>query len=170
MEINPLAMLVAALVPMVLGFIWYNPKVFGNAWSKATGMTEDDRKTANMALIFGVSFLMSLMLAFVMNLIALHDGFVDGAMFYALNGAAAPEPGSELAKWFEYYKTNLAESNHTFKHGAFHGMMIGGLFIALPIVTTNSLYEKKGFKYIAITAGYWIICLALMGGIIAAWR
>ncbi len=55
-------------------------------------------------------------------------------------------------------------------HGAFHGALVGGLFMALPVLTTNALFEQKNFKYIAINAGYWIICLGLMGGIVAAWR
>jgi hypothetical protein len=36
----------------------------------------------------------------------------------------------------------------------------------LPILATNALFERKGFKYIAINAAYWIITLAVMGGII----
>ncbi|MCC6725000.1 MAG: DUF1761 domain-containing protein [Saprospiraceae bacterium] len=170
MEINYLALIVAALVPMALGFIYYNPKVVGNAWMEAAGVTEEKMKGANMALIFGLSFVFSLMMAFVMNIVAYHDGFVFGAMFYALNGAAQPEAGSELAKWFEYYQTNLAESNHTFKHGAFHGLLIAGLFIALPVIGTNALFERKSFKYILINGVYWLICFALMGGIVAAWH
>ena len=29
---NPMAILLAAVSAMVVGFIWYNPKVFGKAW------------------------------------------------------------------------------------------------------------------------------------------
>ena len=162
MEINFLALIVAALVPMVLGFIWYHPKVCGTAWQKGAGLTDDQVKGGNMALIFGLSFLFSLMLAFVMHLISYHDNFVGGAMFYATNGTMQPEAGSELAKWFEYYQANLSASNRTFKHGAFHGVLIGGILIALPLMATNALFERKGFKYIAINAGYWIICLGIM--------
>jgi hypothetical protein len=53
----------------------------------------------------------------------------------------------------------------TFKHGLLHGSMSGILFV-LPILAINAMFERKGFKYIAINAGYWIICLAIMGGII----
>ncbi|MFY9309226.1 MAG: DUF1761 domain-containing protein [Bacteroidia bacterium] len=55
----------------------------------------------------------------------------------------------------------------TFKHGVFHGVM-AGFTIALPILGTNAMFERKGFKYIAINVGYWIVCLALMGGVICA--
>ena len=170
MELNYLAIVVAALVPLILGFIWYNEKVFGKTWMAETGLSQDKLRSSNMAMIFGFTFVLSLMLAFVMNLIAFHDSFVGGSLYYITNGAAKPEVGSEPAKWLEYYMNNLAASNHTFKHGAYHGFMIAGLMIAVPVVGINALFERKSWKYIAIHAGYWMLCLMLMGGIIAAWR
>ena len=55
MEFNVLAILVSAIVPLVLGFLWYNPILFGNAWMRESGMTEEKMKSGNMAVIFGVS-------------------------------------------------------------------------------------------------------------------
>jgi Protein of unknown function (DUF1761) len=55
----------------------------------------------------------------------------------------------------------------SFKHGALHGT-IAGFMVALPIIGTGAMFEKKGFKYIAINAGYWIVTMALMGGVICA--
>ena len=40
MEFNFLAILVAAIAPLVLGFLWYNPKLFGNVWMREAEMTE----------------------------------------------------------------------------------------------------------------------------------
>lgn len=170
MEINFLAVVVAALVPTVLGFIWYHPKVFGNVWMVAAGMDEEKIKSGNMPVIFGLSLLFSLMLAWAMNLLAHHDAFVGGALYYVTNGTMDVDPASDAGKWLEFYKTNLSATCRNFKHGAFHGGMIGGLFMALPILATNGLFERKGGKYIAVNAGYWIITLAIMGGIIAAWK
>ncbi|MBK8966053.1 MAG: DUF1761 domain-containing protein [Saprospiraceae bacterium] len=169
MEINFIALVVAALVPMALGFVWYHNKVFGAAWMKAAGMTEEKMQGGNMALIFGLSFLFSLMLAMEMNSVAIHDGFVYGATYYATGGTMQPESGSELARWVEYYQTNLATANHTFKHGAFHGVLFG-VFLVLPVMATNALFERKGYKYVLVNVGYWIVCLGIMGGIVAAWR
>lgn len=167
---NFVAIIVAALIPMIIGFIWYHPKVFGNTWMQVAGMTEEKVKTGNMALIFGLSFLLSLMLAVAINAIAYHDSFVAGALYYVTDGTMNPDPASEAGRWLEYYKTNLAASNQTFKHGAFHGFFIGGLMIALPIMATNALFERKSFKYVAVNVGYWLVTLTLMGGLLAAWQ
>lgn len=167
---NILAIFVAALVPIALGFIWYHPKVFGAAWMRAAGLTEAQTKTGNMLLILGVSFLFSLMLALIMNTIAYHDGFVLGSLYYVTDGTLVVDPASEAGKWWAHFQANYSADCRTFRHGAFHGAFIGGLFIGLPVVGINALFERKGFKYIAIHAGYWIICMALMGGIVAAWK
>lgn len=60
---NWIAVFVAALAPMALGFIWYNPKVFGNAWMRGARITMDDTKKGNMPLIFGLSYVMCLIVS-----------------------------------------------------------------------------------------------------------
>ena len=52
MHFNWYILPLAALIPMVVAMVWYNPKVFGNAWMKAAGMTEEKAKGANMFLVF----------------------------------------------------------------------------------------------------------------------
>jgi hypothetical protein len=59
---NFLIIALAALVPTIMGFIWYHPKVMGTAWQKATGLSDEAIKNANMPLIFGVSLLLSFLL------------------------------------------------------------------------------------------------------------
>jgi fucose permease len=49
-------------------------------------------------------------------------------------------------------------------------LLISGLFIALPIIATNCLFEQKSFKYAAVTSGYWIVVMTLMGAIICGWK
>ncbi len=44
---NYLAILAGAVVPMILGAIWYHPKVLGSIWMNATGLTEEDTKGGN---------------------------------------------------------------------------------------------------------------------------
>lgn len=51
----------------------------------------------------------------------------------------------------------------TFKHGAAHGLILS-LFLLVPVMVTNGLYEQKKWKAMLITSVYWIITLVLMGG------
>ncbi len=165
MEINFLILLAATLVPLVMGFIWYNPKVFGNAWMQATGMTEEKAKGANMPLVFGLTALFSFFIAFLMQTIVIHQFSVFGVLSQQPDFADA---NSESSTMFKRFMELYGNSYRTFKHGAFHGTLTA-LFLIIPIMGTNALFERKSFKYIAINGGYWIVCLALMGGIICAW-
>jgi hypothetical protein len=155
---------VAALVPMIMGFIWYNPKIFGTAWMKAADMNQDKMKGANIVLIFGLAYLFSLFLAFILSPIVIHQMHLF-SLFMNEPGVndANSEAGGMLASLMTKYGTNF----RTFKHGAFHGTL-AGIFIALPIIGTNALFERKGFKYVAINTGFWIVNMALMGGLICA--
>ena len=73
MELNFLAIVVAAIVPLLIGAIWYNPSVLGTAWMKASGMTEEKMKTGNIAVIFGVTLILSFMIAFTVNGMVTHE-------------------------------------------------------------------------------------------------
>ncbi len=164
MHINFLALLIAALVPMVMGFIWYNPKVLGKAWQQAAGVTDEKMKGANMAVIFGVSFLLSFLLAFSIQFMVIHQ-FHFSSM---LHKQPINDPNTEIGAMYKTIMAQFGSSYRTFKHGAFHGT-ISGFFVATPILTINALFERKSFKYIAINCGYWIICMGIMGGIVSAW-
>jgi hypothetical protein len=41
-EINYLAVLLATLATMVIGFLWYSPILFGNVWMKQIGLKKED--------------------------------------------------------------------------------------------------------------------------------
>lgn len=58
-EINVWAVLAAGVSSMVLGGLWYSPVLFGKAWSAASGVTEAQQKSANMAKIMGTAFLLA---------------------------------------------------------------------------------------------------------------
>ena len=155
---NFLAILVAAISTMVIGMIWYNPKVFGTIWMNESGMTEEKAKTGNMIKIFGFAFLFSFMLAMSLPAAVIHE---VGAI--QLNG------GNELDPAYLTYAEACGEKFRSFKHGALHGSILG-VFFALPIIGINSMFEQRSWKYIFINAGYFIVSLAIMGGIICAWK
>lgn len=66
-NINWLSLILAALVPLVMGFLWYHKALFGKAWMGETGITEEKAKEANMGVTFGVSLLLALVLAFFLT-------------------------------------------------------------------------------------------------------
>ena len=158
MEMNMLAIAVAAVIPIVVGAVWYNPNVFGNAWIKASGLTEEKFKSGNMAVIFGVSLLLSFMLAFSVNGMVVHQ---VGAQQLAFTN-----PDAES---FKAFMEEFGNTHRSFGHGALHGA-IAGIFLVLPLLGINALFERKGFKYILINVGYWTVTLAIMGAIVCGWK
>ncbi|MDB4655829.1 DUF1761 domain-containing protein [Flavobacteriales bacterium] len=147
----------AALIPTIVGFVWYNPKVFGNAWMAAAEMTEEKMKGANMIVIFGVSLLLSVMLAVATNFNVIHQAHIDSLF----NGVTDQSALDYIANFHATY----GDMHRGFSHGAIHGAIMA-LFFALPVLGTNALFERKGFKYIAVNVGYWLVTLVLMGGVI----
>jgi TRAP-type C4-dicarboxylate transport system permease small subunit len=123
--------LVAAASTLVIGFIWYHPKLFGSAWMSSLGFTEDDLKKGNMALIYGTGFLIS---AFIAHRIYQYAGHPD-------------------------------ENLGNFAHGMFHGAVSAG-GVAVAVLTLNSIFERRSITNILINAGYWLVTLAIMGGLL----
>lgn len=160
MEINFLALLLAALSTLVVGFIWYNPKVFGTIWMKETGINPEEGEKPNMILIFGVSILYAFFIAFILQMITIHQ---FGALGMIGGDVANAKPS------YSAFMADYGDAFRSFKHGALHGTMTG-LFLALPVIGTNALYERRSFKYTLVTGGFWIVCFAIMGGIICAMR
>jgi hypothetical protein len=151
---------IAALVPLVVGFIWYNPKVFGTIWMNETGMTPEKGRSANMAKTFGLTFLLSLMMAFILQTIVIHQS--------ALQSLVMNDTSEATKKWLADAMSAYGNNFRTFKHGMLHGF-IAGLFIVLPAIGVGSLFEMRSGKYIWIASGFWMVSMMIMGGIICQW-
>lgn len=166
-QMNWMVIALAALIPLVMGFIWYNPKVVGNAWMKSAGMTEDKMKGGNMALIFILTYVFSFMVALILNPVVIHQ--------YGLMSVVMDQPGmmegdktSEAYLWLQDAMNKYGHSFRTFKHGAFHATIVA-IMLVLPVFGINAMFERRGAKYVMINVFYWIITLALMGGVICQW-
>lgn len=164
LKVNFAIIALAALIPMVTGFIWYNPKTFGNAWMKATGITPDSAKGMNMALVFGLTYVCCFLAGMILQFLVIHQ-----FSFFSIlaNEPGIRESGSDMNNYAMEFYSKYGDRFRTFKHGAFHGTIAGLLFVT-PIIAVNAMFERKGFKYIAINGGFWIVNLALMGGVICA--
>jgi hypothetical protein len=161
MEINFIALFGAALVSLVVGFVWYHPKTFGAIWMKENNFTEEDLKKGNMLKIFGLTYIFSLMITVILMAVTIHQ---SGAI-----GMVGGPPMLDSAKpSFHAFMADYGMAYRTFKHGALHGFM-SGLFFAFPIIGINGLFERKSWKYIFVHAGFWMVTLTLMGGIICAY-
>lgn len=162
MKFNFLITALVALIPLVVGAIWYNPKVLGTVWMNANGFSSDYKSKNKMAVIMLLSFVFNFFLAVILTQLVIHQfGFFSTLM----NDPSLKEVGSETYLYAQDFMKRFGGNFRTFKHGVLHGTMFG-IFAVLPIVGTHALYESKGFKYVAIHVGYWVVSLALMGGVI----
>lgn len=131
---NEWAVLVAAVVSMVLGMIWYSKPVFGKVWAKASGMTPKKMEEAKkgMILSFVLGFVATLITAYVL---ALFLGYLEAATILL-------------------------------------GLVTGFLFWLGFIATTllgMVLWEGKTVRLYIINAGFQLVSMVVMGGIIAGW-
>lgn len=145
MEMNYLPIIVAGLVPMIVGAIYYGP-LLGKQWQSAAGLSDEDIASGNMPLIYSLALLMSMFISFGINLLTelTHGSFGSDDSFI---------PGSD----------------YNFGHGAFHGVTFACLTI-IPALVIVSLFHRMTAKNILINVGYWIITCALIGGITDAWN
>ena len=63
-EMNYWAIVLAAVSAFALGGLWYSV-LFQRSWQRAAGLSDEQVKGGNKALIFGGSFVLSLIAAFV---------------------------------------------------------------------------------------------------------
>lgn len=82
-SINPLAVIVSAVIGVVIGSFWYSPALFGTAWLKLSGirMTPQKIRAAKkkgMGKSFALQFVGSLVMAFVLSALV---NWVDAQTF-----------------------------------------------------------------------------------------
>lgn len=142
MEINWLAIVAAVAANGFLGFVWYHPKVFGTAWMKTLGKTQEELMDGfNPGMVYGIMMALGFLLAL----------YLKANLF------------------FTHVESDVDGSFHTFKHGAFHSAMLAVAIVA-PTIIINGMFERKSFKNMFIHIGYWIASFALMGGIVDMWN
>lgn len=78
-QANWLAVIVAAVSTFALGGLWYGP-LFGRAWMRASGVTEEQVRQGNKGKIFGLSFVLLLLAAIVLAIFIGHLGTLAGGL------------------------------------------------------------------------------------------
>ena len=113
-----------------------------------------------MPVIFGVSYLLSVLAAVAVSGMVIHQGGVFQMMM-----PDAAVPGSEAQQMFNDLMAKYGGYHRSFKHGFIHGGFTA-VFFVLPFIGINALFERRSWKYIWIHLGYWFITLGLMGGLL----
>lgn len=68
---NYVAILVGALIPMVMGAIYFHPKVMGTSWGKGAGLSEEDMNEMNPVTMIG-ALLMAAVISYALSKYASH--------------------------------------------------------------------------------------------------
>lgn len=135
--VNYLAILLAALSSMFVGFLWYGP-LFGKEWSKLMGWSQKDldkikkEKGSEMNKLYAMQFLGSLVMAFVLA----------HALYFAKSYLGdSPTRGLETGFW-------------------------NWLGFVAPITMGSILWEGKPLKLWLINNGNYLATLLVMGEIL----
>lgn len=162
MVFNLKIMALSALIPMVIGFIYYHPKLMGGVWMRVNNLTEEKLRAGNFALILVISLLLAFMMSMAVNSLVIHQNHVFSTL---ANEPNVRQPGSPAFVFLENFMKQYGHNFRTFKHGALHGFLFS-VFFVLPLIATGAMFERRGAKYIFINWGYWVITITLMGGVI----
>lgn len=86
-DVNWIAIIVAAIVPMVLGALWYSPVLFAEPWMRAVGRTREELGDAALGYLLSAvgAFLASYALARIMRWAEVDDlwnGVLVGALVW----------------------------------------------------------------------------------------
>jgi len=137
MEMKWIAMAVAALAAVVLGYVWNN-FIF-----KDTAENASENKLSPPVFMF-VSYIFSLLIAY-----GLHRYIID------------------LHEYISSLKESAGEVvSNPLLHGVYHGAMNSLVYGVISVLIITALLDGKGLKWILSTVLYWVITLSLMGGII----
>lgn len=127
MEINWLGVTVAAVSAFVLGGLWYGP-LFGKAWQRGVGLSDEQLQQGNPAKIYGGAFVLSFIAALVFAMFLGPDqplGFAVGVGFAA--GAAWVAASFGISYLFEHRPLSLWAINggyHTLQF-TLYGLVLG---------------------------------------------
>ena len=161
MTMNMGVLAICAILALIIQKIWYHPKVFGKKWQKAAGVSEDETTQSSKLLKTVSSLILYFFLSFGVFYVTCHQSHVlaltDPDMEALKHGTAA----AFLAE----YGSNFL----SFKHGITHGIFSCFFAFAFPFIGFVAISEKKGWDYVLINSGYWILTLILMSCIISEW-
>jgi hypothetical protein len=127
--INYLAVLVAALVPMMIGFAWYSPALFAKKWMALLGKTEEEIKKSGPGKAYALSFLTALVMAYVLD----HSVIFAGAYLHMSGFPAGMMAG--FWSWLGFVvTTNAGSVLFEFRRAGLYWINMGYYFVCLLIM------------------------------------
>ena len=124
--INWLAVLVAALSGFAVGGLWYSPILFGKIWQVESGMTDEKIKGGSMGKIFGITFVLNILIAINMSFFFGGEvGLTDGLMYGAFTGIFFVGAAFAITYLFEHKSLKLWLINAGYQAVIF--TVIGGI-------------------------------------------
>lgn len=99
---------IGGIAAFALGFVWYSA-LFGKMWQAETGIT-DEQAQQNMAMTYGLSLLMMIIMSFAVNIIInFHEPaeqtFIHGAFHGMISGLFYAAPATAIN--YLYQKKSL---------------------------------------------------------------
>lgn len=149
-----------ALIPLIIGSLYYSDTLFGKTWKRINGLTDGDLDDGKLFTILGLTYLLGVVASVFLSGVVIHQGNVFQMMM-----PEVMESGSAAQTQFNELMAQYGHKHRSFGHGVIHGGIIT-FFAVLPIIGINALFERRGWKYIWLHTGYWFITLALMGGVL----
>ena len=143
-EVNLLAVLVAGIVPMIIGALWYGP-IFGKRWMALMETTpEEVREGFNPFKTYGVSFVLALFTAFVLAQLIAEVAPPD------VSSAGGGTGGSAMV--------------------GVHVALMALVAFVLPLVHQSVTFEKRKAGIAWLSIGYNGLALLGQATVVAAWR
>lgn len=127
-QVNYWAILVSALSTFLIGGVWYSPALFGKAWMRENGFTEESMKNSSMMKIFGLSFILALIAAinlamFLGNSMSIGEGAFYG--FLAGFGWVATFIGTHYLFERKSFKLFLINAGYSIVSLTVMGVILG---------------------------------------------
>ena len=133
-QINWLAVLLAFVASMVIGFVWYMPAVLGNRWMAAIVKTEDDLKNISGGAgiwlpMMVAAALTAILLAVLIASLGL-DNALAGGLFALVMGLVFRAGGHVIHNGFagRPAAVTLIDSGHDLVAMGVSGAIIGGMY------------------------------------------
>lgn len=160
-QANWLIIPIAALVPIILGFLWYHPNVLGTKLAQINGEALNTKwSIGKIILIYFFSFL----LAYILTLMSVHQSAIFQLFFMDPEVSNA---NSEYSAYINEFMTKYGERHRSFGHGMIHGAE-AGLMFGLALIGISTLFQGKSLKTVWIHIVFWVICCSLMAGLTCA--